>query len=306
MLRFRTRAAARALGAALLALQPLATPALWARAQAQAKHIHPAMWKLSKGPSTIYLLGTIHALPPHFEWMTGDIRTVIGGADRLVLEAVIDQNANKTAEALLKVGIAPPGTPPLAERIDPKMRSQLQKLVTKSGLPAETLDRLKTWAAAMMLFGTTVSSLGVSSADGVEEQLKTQFRAQNKPIEGLETLEEQLGFFDTLTEPQQRDFLASVVDQKGDDARDFAKMLAAWSKGDEKGIQVSFDKDMKADEVLRQVLIARRDSHWATAIVKRLSMPGTQLIAVGAGHLVGPDSVQAKLKALGYTAVRVE
>jgi uncharacterized protein len=306
MLRSRTRAAARALGAALLALQPVATPALWARAQAHGKHVHPAMWKLSKGPSTIYLLGTIHALPPHFEWMTGDIRTVIGGADRLVLEAVIDQNANKTAEALLKVGIAAPGTPPLAERIDPKMRPELQKLVTKSGLPVETLDRLKTWAAAMMLFGTTVSSLGVSSADGVEEQLKAQFRAQNKPIEGLETLEEQLGFFDTLTEPQQRDFLASVVDQKGDDARDFAKMLAAWSKGDEKGIQVSFDKDMKADEVLRQVLIARRDSHWATAIVKRLSMPGTQLIAVGAGHLVGPDSVQAKLKALGYTATRVE
>lgn len=296
----------RALVTALLALQPVVSAPLWARPQPPAKHVHPALWKLEKGPSTLYLLGTIHALPPHFEWQSGDLRTVIAGADRLVLEAVIDQDPNKSAEALLKVGLAPAGTPPLIARIDPKMRPQLLKLVAKSGLPIETLDKLKTWAAGMMLFGTTVSALGVSSADGVEEQLKSQFRAAHKPVEGLETLEEQLGFFDTLTEPQQADFLASVVDQKGDDARDFAKMLAAWSKGDEKGIQVSFDKDMKADAVLREVLIARRDSHWATAIVKRLSTPGTALIAVGAGHLVGPDSVQAKLKALGYTAVRVE
>jgi uncharacterized protein YbaP (TraB family) len=158
----------------------------------------------------------------------------------------------------------------------------------------------------MVLFGTTVQSLGVSSADGVEERLKTQFRTTGKPIEGLETLEQQLGFFDTLTEPQQRDFLESVVDQKGDDAADFGKMLGAWSHGDEKGISASFDKDMKSSDVLRTVLIARRDQHWADAIVSRLGQPGTQFVAVGAGHLVGPDSVQAMLAKLGYKAERVE
>ena len=34
--------------------------------------------------------------------------------------------------------------------------------------------------------------------------------------------------------------------------------------------------------------------------------PGTQLVAVGAGHLVGSDSVQAALAKLGYVATRVE
>ena len=42
------------------------------------------------------------------------------------------------------------------------------------------------------------------------------------------------------------------------------------------------------------------------ALVARLAVPGTQFVAVGAGHLVGSDSVQAMLAKLGYKAVRVE
>ncbi len=301
---------ARAFAAALLALlQPALPSALVARApveRADGHPAHPALWKLSKGPSTIYLFGTIHALPPHFEWETPAIRSVLAGADRLVLEAVIDQNDPHSATALLRRGLSPTPLPPLTERIDPKYRAGLASMIAKSPVPAETLNSMKTWAAGMVLFSTTVSALGVSSADGVEEQLKAQFRATGKPVEGLETLDEQLGFFDSLSETQQRDFLQSVLDQHGDDAAQFGKMLGAWSHGDEKGIATSFDKDMKKSEALRTVLIARRNAHWAEAIVARLAQPGTQFLAVGAGHLVGRDSVQSMLEKLGYKAERVE
>jgi uncharacterized protein YbaP (TraB family) len=295
---------------ALIALlQPALLSAVVARPPAErpAGHsAHPALWRLTKGPSTIYLFGTIHALPPHFEWETPEIRTVLGSADRLVLEAVIDSDPNKSATALLRLGLSPTPLPPLEQRVAPKYRASLANMAAKTAVPIETLNSMKTWAAGMVLFGTTVSALGVSSADGVEEQLKAQFRSTGKPVEGLETLDQQLGFFDTLDETQQRDFLQSVVDQHSDDAADFGKMLGAWSHGNEKGIAISFDKDMKKSDALRDVLIARRNAHWADAIVARLAVPGTQFVAVGAGHLVGRDSVQAKLAKLGYKAERVE
>jgi uncharacterized protein YbaP (TraB family) len=297
----------RSVAAAFLALlQPALPSALLARAPVAKSQAHPAVWRVQKGASTIYLFGTIHALPPHFEWETPEIRQVVGSADRLVLEAVIDQDPTKSAAALFKIGMAPGTVAPLADRIDPKYKIALADLEKKSAVPADTLDKMKTWAAGMVLFGATVQTLGVSSSDGVEEHLKAEFRAQDKPIEGLETLEQQLGFFDTMAEPQQRDFLEGVVDQKPDDAAEFGKMLGAWAHGDEKGIARSFDKDMKKSEALRTVLIARRNAHWADAIVARLNQPGTQLVAVGAGHLVGADSVQAMLAKLGYQAVRVE
>ncbi len=235
---------------------------------------HPAVWKVTKGASTVYLFGTIHALPPHFEWETGAIKSAIAQSDRLVIEAVIDQDPNKSAQALLRLGTATTKLPPIADRVSPKFRPKLAAMMARSQLPDATLDGLKTWAAGMVLFGPSIAKLGVSSADGVEEQLKAEFRAAGKPIEGLETLDQQLGFFDTLTEPQQRDFLESVLDEQGDDASDFGKMIGAWSHGDEKGIAASFDKDMKKSDALRTVLIARRDAHWADAIVARLAHAG--------------------------------
>lgn len=300
-------ARARAATAAFLALlQPILPQAAIARSASAAHAAHPALWQV-KGPAgTVWLFGTIHALPPHFEWENPAVRAAIAGSDRLVIEAIIDRDPTKSAQALLRLGTAHTPLPPVVERVAPKYQESLKAMIAKTSVPASTIDGMKTWAAAMILFGVTVTGLGVSSADGVEEQLKSQFTAAGKPIEGLETLDQQLGFFDTLTEAQQRDFLESVVDQKSDDAADFGKMLGAWSHGNERAIQASFDKDMKGSDVLRDVLLSRRNAHWADAIVGRLAMPGTQFLAVGAGHLVGPESVQAKLARLGYRSVRIQ
>jgi uncharacterized protein YbaP (TraB family) len=219
---------------------------------------------------------------------------------------VIDRDANDTANALIKLGTSPVPLPPLVQRVDPRYRAKLAAVVAKTGLPAGMLDRMKTWAAGMVLFGVTVAGLGVSSADGVEEQLKAQFREAGKPIEGLETLNQQLGFFDGLDEAQQRKFLESVVADQGNDAADFGRMLGAWSRGNERAMQRSIASDMKGADVLQAVLLQRRNERWGDLLVKRLGMPGTQFIAVGAGHLVGPNSVQAQLAKLGYTVRRVE
>lgn len=295
---------------AFLALvQPFIGAAADARPQRAAHRvlpIRPALWRLSDRDTTLWLFGTIHALPPHFEWETPAITRVIGSADRLVLEAVIDRDDPKSAEALLRLGAAHGALPPLTQRVGAQNRIKLIQMVGKSGVPLAVLDKLKTWAAAMVLFGVTVQGLGVSGADGVEEQLKADFRARGKPVEGLETLDEQLSFFDALTEPQQREFLGSVVDSDGSDAADFGKMLGAWSHGDERGIQASFDRDMKATEALQQLLVAKRNARWATLLADRMKQPGTALVAVGAGHLVGPQSVQAMLAKKGFTVRRVE
>jgi uncharacterized protein YbaP (TraB family) len=51
-------------------------------------------------------------------------------------------------------------------------------------------------------------------------------------------------------------------------------------------------------------LISDRNRKWADVIVKELEGKGTDFIAVGSLHLVGPDSVQSLLKARGYSVKR--
>lgn len=285
-------------------LVPLLLPAsLPARAPAVAPVVaRPALWKVEQGPATLWLFGTIHALPADYTWRNPVIDGVIARAGTLVIEAKLDDP--RTAAAIffkLATPAAPP--PPLVDRVAPKYRARLAAAMAKSGLPAKTLDGMKTWGAAFALVSATMSGLGVSGAAGIEPQLRAAFA--DRPVDAFETAAEQFGFFDALDEADQRMFLESVVAQP-DEHRDYARMLAAWSRGDEAAIAASFDTELKASPRLREVLLGHRNAMWADAIVKRLAMPGTTLVAVGAGHLAGTGSVVSLLEARGLKVERVE
>ena len=94
----------------------------------------------------------------------------------------------------------------------PEKRAALATAIAKSGIPAAALDKMETWAAAFLLLGVQFKDLGLQPGSGVESVLKKQFVAGGKTIGQLETNAEQLGFFDKLSEPSQREFLEGVLD----------------------------------------------------------------------------------------------
>lgn len=287
-------------------LRLLAPLFLLAAAPAQPQ-AHPALWKLADADTTIYLFGTVHILPAGTNWMSPGIKAAVDASQSLTLEAVLDQDPTLVATVLLKIGHAD-GLPPLAERVPPNQRAQLAALVKASGLPPSYLDGMKTWAAALMLTGAALQQIGVDAAasPGVEPQLTALFRSANKPVEGLETAELQLGYFDKLPESAQRAFLAATLDAPAKAKADFQKMLGAWEKGDPAAIEKSFADDPEFTPELRDLLIRQRDRAWADVLAKRLDKPGTVFVAVGAGHLAGPDSVQKMLADKGLKVTRVQ
>ena len=286
-------------------LRLLAPLLLLAAAPAQPQ-AHPALWKLADADTTIYLFGTIHILPAGTNWMDPAIKRAVDGAQSLTIETVLDQDPSKVATILMTTGTAK-GLPPLVERVPAAKRAQLAALVKSSGFPPQMLDGMKSWAAAIMLTGAALSQIGVDAAasPGVEPQLTALFRAAGKPVDGLETPEQQLGFFNQLPESAQRAFLVATLDDPEKARAEFREMIAAWGRGDPEAIQRAFDKDPEFTPALRDLLIRQRDRNWADALAKRLDQPGTVFVAVGAGHLVGPDSVQKMLAAKGLKVERV-
>jgi uncharacterized protein len=83
-------------------------------------------------------------------------------------------------------------------------------------------------------------------------------------------------------------------------------MIRAWSHGDVPGIARTFDHDLSHSPALQQLLLHQRNANWSKWIEQRLGQPGTIIVAVGAGHLAGKDSVLAMLKKDGYTVRRVQ
>jgi len=266
---------------------------------------HPGLWKLADEDTTIYLFGTIHVLPQNYVWESAALTKAAAQAEELVIETVIGNDPQAMASMLMAMGTAPV-LPPLAERVPAEKKAKLKALIARSQLPPTLLDGMKTWTAAMMLVAASLTDLGLAPQSGVEEQLKGRFAANGRPISGLEKPEQQLGYLNALSEEDQRAFLNTVLDDPTESRKEFDGMLAAWVRGDEKAIAKTFDGADEMTPRLRAVLLDQRNANWATWLAERLARPGTILVAVGAGHLAGKDSVQAKLAARGLKATRVE
>ena len=285
-------------------LRPI-LPLLLLAAAPASRPAGPALWKVADADTTIYLFGTIHILPTGLKWRDPAFDRALASADTLVVETVLDEEPGRLARIMATLGRAP-GLPPLVERVPPAKRPALLALVKESGVPLAALQGMKTWAAAVVLTGPALNHIDLGPDPvGVEPQVEAQFRAAKKPVEGLETPERQLGYFDRLPEASQRVFLEGVLDSPAKQRREFRETVAAWARGDVGAIERSFADDPEFTPALRDLLIRQRDQAWAGEIARRLARPGTQFVAVGAGHLVGPDSVQAMLAKRGIRAVRV-
>ncbi len=288
-----------------LALVGIATAA-FAAPQAAPAPARPALWEVSDPDTTIYLFGTIHMLPANYPWRTPAIEKAISSSDSLYVETIVDQkNPAELRAALTRLGFSA-GLPPIADRIDPAKRAMLEAAIAKTGLPRPLFDRMETWAAAFTLLGVQFAELGLQGERGVEQTLRDAFGSAGKPVGQLETNSEQLGFFDTLPERAQRSLLEGAVETPQAVSGDFAEMLRGWANGDVEAIARTFNRDLADSPELREALLRRRNANWTRWIEQRLAQPGTIMIAVGAGHLAGPDSVQAFLQRDGLRIRRVQ
>ncbi|MEA1071495.1 TraB/GumN family protein [Sphingomonas sp. LY160] len=293
----------RRIAAALLGLTSFSS---MANAQAAPADAKPAMWRVADADTTIYLFGTIHLLPEGTKWRSAAFDKAAAGADTLVIETDIDdKNPQATIAELFKLAISP-GLPPLSERVKPERKAALEKAVAAAGIPIAALDKMETWAAAFLLLGGQFKDLGLQPGSGVESDLKKQFTSSGKTIGQLETNAEQLGYFDRLSEKSQREFLDGMLENPGDMKKQFGSMLATWARGDVAGMAKSFNDELDESPELRDALLTQRNANWTKWVKTRLDQPGTVMVAVGAGHLAGDQSVVAMLEKQGLKVARVQ
>ena len=289
------------------ALAPLLALCLAAPATAA-----PALWKFGDADTTIYLFGTIHALPPGYKWQDARISKAMAAADTLVIETLID----KDPQAIARLFPPPDASlPPIIERVPPKLRPRFLEQIGKAGISQTNLDRMPTWQAAFLMMGAMIRQLGIQRDAGVEAGIVPAFQPEAvaaaapggriRKVEALETASAQLELFTTLSEADQRELLASMVDTQSAARTDYANLLRYWASGDQPAIARAFENDEDMTPHLREILLRRRNASWTLWLKKRLDVPGTVFVAVGAGHLAGPISVQTMLAAEGIKVERI-
>ena len=265
----------------------------------------PALWVVRDTDSTLYIFGTMHALKPGIAWRSAQINRAFADSDELILEVVASNDPAKAQALARTYGFDPTGS--LSSKLDPSDRERLAAAVEGLGAPPEALERMRPWLAAVTLAAAPMIRQGWLPANGVEAVLTADAQATKKPISGLETPDQQIRMLADIPENIQIAALRAVLGGSDEGLGKLEALAAAWAAGDlsrlERGAaDLRTGRDLMVDDATR----VQRNQVWAEEIQRKLAGSGTSFIAVGAGHLLGPDSVQEALASRGVTTERLD
>ena len=297
--------AAAVLVALLLLSAPAAAPAqarpLFSRPAAVPAG--PAMWVIRDADSTIYLFGTVHVMKPGQVWRSPRIDNALASSDELVLEiAEVDDDA-AMIPIVSRLGLDP--TRRLSERLTPADKIRFDRVIAAMGANPASFEPMRPWLASLQISVGSLARVGYAGDAGVDRALKASAVAAGKPVRAFETAEQQIHFFADMPPVMEMRMLRQSLDEFDDAPAVFGPLADGWLSGDLRALKRYLVDDWKREEPsLYRVLIVQRNANWARQIEAKLAGSGTSFIAVGAGHLVGPDSVQTQLARHGIRSER--
>ena len=268
-------------------------------------HADPSIWKVEGRHNAVYLLGTIHLL--HADQVLPDnVQRIYRASTALWLEvdmAAVDPLA--TQVSLMQRGLLPEGKT-LDALLDAPTRKQLAEAATHLGMSTETLAPMRPWLAALTLEMGQYLQQGFSPASGVEMQLIQQAERDGKTVHGLETMDQQLELFASLSSKAEIGFLQQTLQELDQSADEAATLEAAWLAGDDAAMAGYLATAMQQDAPLYHQLTTARNRRWVTELQSVLDNGDeTTLVAVGALHLVGNQGLVALLRQAGYRVSRL-
>ncbi len=268
----------------------------------------PAMWVARDDDTIVYLFGTFHLLDGCIDWFNDEVREAFDRSNELVMEVVLPDNPAEIQQAMMplitRYAVDPQGRK-LSDRLTPEQNSALNAALASAGAPAGAFDSFEPWFVNMTLASVMAQRLGMTGEHGAESVLKRAAADRAMTIGAVETIEGQIAMLDSMSDAAQLEMLRDTLDEMDEMQQVLPRLITVWRTGDAEGIDRMMNEGLSGNAELRRTLLGARNERWAEWIDERMDRPGTVFMAVGAGHLAGPDSVQAFLARRNIETERV-
>lgn len=264
----------------------------------------PAFWRVESEDNTIYVLGTMHRLPDGKAWFSDELQEILENADTLVMEVKSSRGAKEYLGFLTQQEGVALSRQPLALAIGEKAFETYTMKMAAYGVSKNTFERYKPWYAALFLALLGGERAGYFSHYGVETVLERFAKEHSIQRLGLETYPQQFLFYAELPDDTQVRYFATTLEHSNDFQDRFDSQFEAWFAGDTATIADLVLAPLREDPLIYDTLIVNRNKAWLEQFEYFLAEGGTYFIAVGTGHLVGPDSVLKMLEDKGYQVTR--
>ena len=263
-------------------------------------HAASPVWAIHGDHNTVYLAGSVHLLKASDSALPTAFERAYTGSHTLIMEIDLGKvDPMAAANWMAEHGMLPAGTD-LKTALGAARYQRVSTEATRLGMPMEMVGQFAPWVLGLQLMDMQYAKDGFDSESGVEQQLEHRAQTDGKATVGLETLEEQLGFFEALTPDQQAKFLDLVLNDLHTVDTDTQEVVAAWRAGDAAKLAALLSDEYKQFPALYRSLVTDRNKRWEPQLEKLLHDKDNYFVVVGALHLVGDGGLLELLRKDGF------
>ncbi|WP_339922935.1 TraB/GumN family protein [uncultured Cyclobacterium sp.] len=256
-------------------------------------------WEISSqnNPKPSYLFGTIHLICEGNFTINPQISEKISETDVLVLEVDLDDPA---LQGSMRDN--------LYNKDGQKIKDFLSKeeyltvytfLKERTGMDMDMLQEMR----PMVLMSLIYNNLLECETKSFENELMILAKEAQIEVTGLETFDDQMSLFDHIPlKSQYRSFYSYVNDiDKGQE--EFRKLIKAYKEEKILALLKMVSESPEYNDY-QDLFLSDRNKKWVAPMTQIMN-EGSAFIAVGAGHLGGPNGILNLLKNKGYEVNRI-
>jgi uncharacterized protein YbaP (TraB family) len=220
--------------------------------------------------------------------------------DHIVTEVDIDSLAMPdVAQNIASTGLYMDGSR-LSDKLSEKTYGVVKQTAEELGFNPAMLNQFRPWFAALTLATLKLQKLGFQPQFGIDKYFHTKAKTKNKDRHALETIHFQTSLLSKMSETMQEDMLLqTLIDLKAVDTY-FDDLYQAWLTGDMQKLDGLLSDNYEDYPSIYKYMIVDRNKDWVPKIQQFMGSNENYLVIVGAGHLVGKESVVDLLRAKGY------
>lgn len=254
------------------------------------------VWKItSPTGGTAYLAGSVHALRRTDYPLPAAYQHAFDSASRLAFESE-PKSMEAASKGLDKAGQYGKGDS-LKSHVDPRTYAYVKRYFALIGVSEKKFSTYRPWLIAAMLESAPKENFML----GVERHFQEKAAGAHKPIESLESIQEHMAPFVSLSERESEALLLIHFINLGRTDLSSTDMMGPWRRGDADFLAQQLHNEYRDFPAFADRLLGQRNQRWIPRIEGYLKSGKIYFVIAGAGHMGGRDGVVALLRSRGYT-----
>lgn len=264
----------------------------------------PALWTFSDEDTTVHLFGSIHLMKQGVPWFVDEVKAAYEAADTITFEVDTSKIDPAQAQALIQQKAFYGPDEKLSDSLSEETMEEL--LAAFDGLvPRAQLERFRPWFVLLQLSQVVLAKNGFLPQFGIDQVLLSRANTDGKEIRQLEDLAFQINMLSGIDREDQVVALNESLEDFEDLSSLFNDMVSQWLDEDLDGLDTLILQEFRTQAPdYYEAVFDDRNEKWVDPILALLDEPGTHLVVVGTGHLIGEGSVVDLLEERGISIDR--